>query len=37
MDPMEQQQKFNQIQQADNKLNTLYEEQSIAKKELHDF
>jgi hypothetical protein len=35
MDPMEQQQKFDQIQQADNELNTLYEAQSIAKKELH--
>jgi hypothetical protein len=34
MDPMEQQQKFDQIQQADNELNTLYEAQSIAKKEL---
>jgi hypothetical protein len=37
MDPMEQQQKFDQIQQADNELNTLYEAQSVAKKELHDF
>jgi hypothetical protein len=37
MDPMEQQQKFDQIQQADNELNTLYEAQSVAKKELRDF
>jgi hypothetical protein len=37
MDPMEQQHKFNQIQQVDNELNTLYEAQSVAKKELHEF
>jgi hypothetical protein len=37
MDPMEQQQKFDQIQQADNELNALFEAQSVAKKELHDF
>jgi hypothetical protein len=37
MDPMEQQQKFDQIQQADNELNTLYEAQSVAKIELHEF
>jgi hypothetical protein len=37
MDPMEQQQKFDQIQQADNEMNTLFEAQSIAKKELRDF
>jgi hypothetical protein len=37
MDPLEQQQKFDQIQQADNELNALFEAQSIAKKELHDF
>jgi hypothetical protein len=37
MDPMEQQQKFDQIQQADNELNSLYEAQSVAKKELCDF
>jgi hypothetical protein len=37
MDPMEQQQKFDQIQQADNELNALFEAQSIAKKELRDF
>jgi hypothetical protein len=37
MDPIEQQQKFDQIQQADNELNSLYEAQSIAKKELHEF
>jgi hypothetical protein len=36
MDPMEQQQKFDQIQQAKNELNTLYEAQSIANKELCD-
>jgi phage-related tail protein len=34
MDPMEKQQKFDQIQQADNELNTLYKAQSVAKKEL---
>jgi hypothetical protein len=37
MEPMEQQQKFDQIQQDDNELNTLYEAQSIANKEMHDF
>jgi hypothetical protein len=37
MDPIEKQQKFDQIQQADNELNTLFEAQSVAKKELHDF
>jgi hypothetical protein len=37
MDPIEQQQKFDQIQQADNELNSLYEAQSVAKKELCDF
>jgi hypothetical protein len=37
MDPMEQQQKFNQIQQADNEMNALFEAQSIEKKELRDF
>jgi chromosome segregation ATPase len=37
MDPLEQQQKFDQIQQAYNELNSLFEAQSIAKKELHDF
>jgi len=37
MEPMEQQHKFDQIQQADNELNTLYEAQSVAKKALHDF
>jgi hypothetical protein len=37
MDLMEQQQKFDQIQQVDNELNALFEAQSIAKKELRDF
>jgi hypothetical protein len=37
MDPIEQQHKFDQIQQADNELNALFEVQSIAKKELRDF
>jgi hypothetical protein len=37
MDLLEEQQKFNQIQQSDNELNALFEEQSIKKKELHDF
>jgi hypothetical protein len=37
MDPLEQQQKFDQIQQVDNELNALFEAQSIAKKELCDF
>jgi hypothetical protein len=32
MDPIEQQRKFDQIQQADNELNSLYKEHSIAKK-----
>jgi hypothetical protein len=34
MDPLEKQEKFDQIQQEDNELNTLFEAQSIAKKEL---
>jgi hypothetical protein len=37
MDPLEQQQKFEQIQQADNELNALFEAQSIENKELHNF
>jgi hypothetical protein len=37
MDPMEKQQKFDQIQHADNELNALFEAQSVAKKELHYF
>jgi hypothetical protein len=37
MDPLEKQQKFNQIQQADNELNTLFEAQAIENKELCDF
>jgi hypothetical protein len=34
LDPLEQQEKFDKIQQADNELNALYEAQTIAKKEL---
>jgi hypothetical protein len=37
MNPLEKQQKFDQIQQVDNELNYLFEAQSIAKKELRDF
>jgi hypothetical protein len=37
MDPMEQQHKFDQVQEADKKLNTLFEAQSVAKKELCEF
>jgi hypothetical protein len=37
MDPLEKQEKFNQIQQADNQLNTLFEAESIAKKGLCEF
>jgi hypothetical protein len=37
MDPLEQQEKIDQIQQADNDLNALFESQSIAKKELWEF
>jgi cysteinyl-tRNA synthetase len=37
MDPLEQQEKFDQIQQVDNELNALFEAQSVAKKELHEF
>jgi hypothetical protein len=37
MDPLEQQEKFDQIQHADNELNALFEAQSIAKKELQEF
>jgi hypothetical protein len=33
---LEKQQKFDQIQQVDNELNTLFEAQSVTKKELHD-
>jgi hypothetical protein len=36
MDPLEQQQNFDQIQQEDNDLNALFKAQSIAKKELRD-
>jgi hypothetical protein len=34
LDPLEQQEKFDKIQQADNDLNALYEAQNVAKKEL---
>jgi hypothetical protein len=37
MDSLEQQEKFDQIQKADNELSTLFEVKSIAKKELHEF
>jgi hypothetical protein len=37
MDPLEQQQKFDQIQQANNELNSLFKAQSPTKKELCDF
>jgi hypothetical protein len=34
LDPLEQQEKFDKIQQVDNDLNALYEAQTVAKKEL---
>jgi hypothetical protein len=37
MDSLEQQDKFDQILQEDNKLNALFEVQSIAKKQLREF
>jgi hypothetical protein len=37
LDPLEQQEKFDKIQQADNDLNVLYEAQTVAKKELQEF
>jgi hypothetical protein len=37
IDPLEKQQKFNQIQQANNELKDLFEAQSVAKKELCNF
>jgi hypothetical protein len=37
MDPLEKQEKFDQIQQEDNELNALFEAQSVAKKELREF
>jgi len=37
MDLLEKQHNFNQIQQANNELNTLFEVQSLAKKELREF
>jgi hypothetical protein len=37
LDPLEQQEKFDQIQQTDNELNALYEAQSVAKRELREF
>jgi hypothetical protein len=36
MDPLEQQEKFNQIQQEDNELNALFEAHSVAKKGLRE-
>jgi hypothetical protein len=36
MEPLEQQDKFVQIQQVDNELNALFEVQSVAKKELRE-
>jgi hypothetical protein len=36
MDPLEKQEKFDQIQQEDNELNSLFEAQSVAKG-LHEF
>jgi hypothetical protein len=35
--PLEQQEKFNKIQQENNELNALFEAQSVAKKELWEF
>jgi hypothetical protein len=37
LDPLEQQEKFDKIQQEDNELNALFEAQSVAKKELWEF
>jgi len=37
MDPIEQQQNLDQIEQDKNELNTLYEAQSVSKKELCEF
>jgi hypothetical protein len=37
MDPLEKQQKFDQIQLEDNDLNALFEAQFVANKELRDF
>jgi hypothetical protein len=37
MDPMEQQKKFDQIQQEDNELKALFEAKSVAKEEFRDF
>jgi hypothetical protein len=37
LDPLEQQEKFDKIQQAYNKLNSLFEVKSVAKKELREF
>jgi hypothetical protein len=36
-DPLEQHEKFDQIQQEYNEMNSLFEAQSVAKKELHEF
>jgi hypothetical protein len=37
MDPLEKQHKYDQMKQADNELNSLFEAQFLAKQELHDF
>jgi hypothetical protein len=37
MDPLKKQPNFDQIEQADNELNALFEAQSVAKKERRDF
>jgi hypothetical protein len=37
MDPIDEQRKFDQIQQANNELNALFEVKSVAKQEMHDF
>jgi hypothetical protein len=37
MDPLEKHEKFDQIQQANNEMNALFEAQLVAKKELHEF
>jgi hypothetical protein len=37
LDPLEHQDKFDKMQQADNDLNALYEAQTVAKKELQEF
>jgi hypothetical protein len=37
MDPLEQQEKFEQIHHVDNEMNALFEAHSITKKELQEF